>query len=474
MTTAITTQSICARIVERLVDSVGKRRYEMWFGRSAKLDYEASTPRLEIVARNRFIADRISRHFLPMVRDAARDETGEVVAVSVQVDPDRFSAPAPEVAPRTSPPGTASHDPGPSPGQGLRYRLESFVVGTSNELAYSAAMRLVDSEDDALPGPLFLHGGCGLGKTHLLQGICARMTSRRSGTQVHYTTAEQFTNDFLAAVRTNRMERFRHRMRRLDLLAVDDVHFLANKQATQEEFIHSFDAIQLGGSRVVLASDNHPRLIRQFSERLISRCMNGLVVEVHAPDTETRIRIIRSLAADRGLSLVDGVIATLAQHCRGSVREIEGTLTRLHALSSLARQRVGRGDDLQIGHTLLHRLFQGEGGGVDVRPVRFGRILESVCERLHVTAEQVQGKTRQKQVVLARALITHLARRLTTLSFPEIAAQLNRRSHSTVVSAARRTAKQLAENAAVALPGLDEPVPLRAVVDTLQQAIQGR
>ncbi len=470
MTTAITPESVCARIVERLINAVGKRRYEIWFQRSARLDYHAAPPRLDIKVRNQFIADWIGRHFLQTVRDAAHRETDGPVALSIEVDPNRFPETTREAP---APPVPARPVPDRPPATPLRYRLESFVVGESNELAYAAAMRLVDGDAEHPPGPLFLHGGCGLGKTHLLQGICQRMLDRVPQANVLYATAEQFTNDFLAAVRRNRMDRFRARVRKLDLLAVDDVHFLANKQATQQEFIHSFDAIQLSGARVALASDNHPKLIHQFSERLISRCMNGMVVEVHAPDTATRVRIIRSLAADRGISLVDGVIATLAQHCRGSVREIEGTLTRLHALTTLAQQRCGTSeDDLQIGHALLHRLFQSDGEAPPGMPVRFSDIQQAVCGRLQVTPAQVHGRARHQPVVLARAVIIHLARDLTTMSFPEIAAQLNRRSHSTVVSAARRTEKQLADDVAVPLPGEADRVPLRTVIESLKRTLR--
>jgi len=470
--TVITTESVCARIVQRLINTVGKRRYEIWFGRSARLAYHDTPPRLDIAVRNQFIADWIGRHFLETVREVACCETGSPVDLAIRVDPDQFPAS------HDDPPAVAPVEPklqDRPPPQILRYRLESFVVGTSNELAYSAAMRLVDSDDDHLPGPLFLHGGCGLGKTHLLQGVCRRLIRRAPRANVLYVTAEQFTNDFLAAVRLNKMESFRRRVRKLDLLAVDDVYFLANKKATQQEFIHSFDAIQLSGARVALASDNHPRLIRQFSERLISRCMNGMVVEVHPPDTETRVRIIRSLAADRGISLLDSVITTLAQHYRGSVREIEGTLTRLHALTSLAQQRRGRSkDDTQIGHALLHRLFQSDAQVPSGRPVQYSDIQEVVCDRFQVAPAQVQGRTRHKQVVLARALIIYLSRHMTTMSFPEIAARLNRNSHSTVVSAARRTADQLASEKSVEVPGCTGVVPLRSIVGELDEAIRRR
>lgn len=477
MTTAITPESVCARIVERIVNAVGTRRYEIWFQRSARLDFHDAPPRLEIKVRNQFIADWIGRHFLQIVRDATSHEVDGPVDLSIAVAPNSFDVTPPEAPIPTAPVATrvraTEGERGGPPA--LRYRLESFVVGTSNELAYSSAMRLVDGGEEHLPGPLFLHGGCGLGKTHLLQGICQRMLSRVSRANVLYTTAEQFTNEFLAAVRLNRMESFRQRVRKLDLLAVDDVHFLANKQATQQEFIHSFDAIQLGGARVALASDNHPKLIQQFSERLISRCMNGMVVEVHDPDTETRVRIIRSLAVDRGISLVDGVIATLAQHCSGSVREIEGTLTRLHALATLVQQRRGSSDDdLKIGHAMLHRLLQSEGESPSDRPVRFADIQEVISRRFGVSSAEIQGRSRHKHVVLARALVIYLARQRTTMSFPEIAAQMNRSSHSTVVSASRRTAEQLAAEVSVVVPGDVGTMPLRSLVDELDQTLRRR
>ena len=509
MTTVASTQSSCARITDRLVELLGKRRYSMWFDRSAYLDYRAEPPRLEVAVPNQFIADWIGRHFRHALRDAARGEGGDKVDLAVRVDPDRFKQDRAEHSraqgdgdkrERTDGllgvPQRLGHDRAeqdrangaadlpvaarsgtergaPSlPNQILRHRLESFIVGPSNELAYSAGARLAEDEGANSANPLFIHGGCGLGKTHLLQGICRRARERYPDAAVLYTTAEQFTNEFLTAVRTNRIDAFRSRIRRLELLAVDDVHFLANKQATQQEFLHSFDAIQLSGSRLALASDNHPKLIRQFSEQLISRCMRGMVVEVRTPDTQTRLRVIRALAAARGLSLLDGVIETLAQHCRGSIREIEGTLTKLHALASLVEQRRnGQGGDHQIGHALLNRLLHGE-FDTPRKMIRFENIERVVCEQLRVSRSQLASGGRHRQVVLARSLLIHLARKMTSMSFPEIAAKLDRRSHSTVVTASRRVDRMIADGAVVEVPGVLESVPLTEWIEQLHDTIR--
>ena len=465
-------QSSCARITDKLVKHLGERRYNMWFDRTARLEYHDEPPRLEVAVPNKFIADWIGRHFEHVLRDAAREAGGAEAGLEVRVDPSRFdeknARPAKPRSARTA--GTATDAPRRPQGPILRHCLESFIVGSSNELAYAASVRLAESDDVSSTSPLFIHGGCGLGKTHLLQGIC-----RRAGkhARVLYTTAEQFTNEFLAAMRANRMEAFRLKIRKLELLALDDVHFLANKQATQQEFLHSFDAIQLSGARLALASDNHPKLIRQFSEQLVSRCMRGMVVEVRPPDTQTRIRVIRSLASSRGLSLVNGVIDMLAQHCCGSVREIEGTLTKLHALANLAQEnRAGdEGNDRRVGHALLNKLIHAE-PQTPRRIVRFATIQDAVCHTMRVSPAQLAGSSRERVVVLARSLAVHLARRMTTMSCPEIAGQLGRRHHSTVVNAVQRVKKMLADSAQVTVPDRAEPVALAGLVEQLEESVR--
>ncbi|MFW6032781.1 MAG: DnaA ATPase domain-containing protein, partial [Phycisphaeraceae bacterium] len=351
----------------------------------------------------------------------------------------------------------------------LRHRLEDFVVGSSNQLAYAAANRMAEETGEA-GSVLFLHGGCGLGKTHLLQGLCRRMLETNRAAKVHYTTGEQFTNDYIAAVRSGKLEGFRRRMRRLDLLAVDDVHFIANKPATQQEFLHSFDHLELGGARVALASDSHPKLIKQFSEALVSRCVRGLVVQIHPPDLELRQQLVQVLAGRRELVLEEGVAAALASRSGGSVREIEGALTKLQAIARLTRP-AGQASAANVGHALVRQLFEHEDGG-PVRPVSLEKVLDVACEQLGVTREQVMGRGRQKMVVLARSLVIHLTRQMTPMSYPEIARAFGRRTHSTVITAEQRVQKQLKQGQRIDLPGELEPVLLADLVDRLRRAVR--
>ncbi len=437
----------------------------MWFDRSARFGYDDRERRLKVAVPNRFIADWIGRNFDDHLRRVAAEELGEDVKLCVQVEPEQF--PAELSAARRETPSSPLPRRRPvdaSVSANLRYRLEHFVVGPSNQMAFSAANALVD--DSAMhTGPLFIHGGCGLGKTHLLQGLCARMLELRPDAAVLYTTGEQFTNDFLTAVRTNRIDDFRRRIRKLDLLAVDDIHFIADKQATQQEFLHSFDAIDLGGAKVVMASDCHPKLIRKFSEALVSRCVRGFVVEVHKPDTTTRMRIIRALAQRRGLSLLEPAVTILANRCSGSVRDIEGMLTRLHALAHL--DGSGRRSN-GIGRALVDRLFEVAAASMPRKPIRFEQILDTVAEHLHVDRNAILGGNRNRNVVLARSMVIHLARLMTSMSYPEIAAAMGRTNHSTIITAAKRIREQIADaSMQVTLPGSLEPISYADLADQL-------
>ena len=383
----------------------------------------------------------------------------------------------------------------------LRHRLEDFVVGRCNELAYAAALALTpaaegrpgegDADDpraatldgDAGPvertpaggGGLFLHGGCGVGKTHLLQGVCRRKLEQSPEARVLYTTAESFTNAYITAVRNNRLDTFRRQLRRLDLLAIDDVEFFANKDKTQQEFLHCFDHIELAGARVVMASDSHPKLIKRFSEALVSRCVQGLVVQVHAPDVATRRTLVQRLAGRRGLVIQPGLEERVVAHAGASVRELEGVVAQLHALASLDQPQ---GPTRRIHRALVDKLAASQRELGSTRPVRFEEIQATVCQQFQVDPRQVLGSSRHRMVVLARAILIHLARQTTTLSFPEIAAAMGKSSHSTVVTASQRMAGQLEANDPLLLPGRAEPTTPVQLVEDVRQAllrrVQGR
>jgi chromosomal replication initiator protein len=495
VSTATSRQDVCARITRRLEQRVGSHRYKMWFDRNARFDYHDHTRRLHVTVPNRFVADWIGRHFEADLRHVADDEVGQGVHLEVRVEPHGFAV-APMTAPaqHTTAPATVKvvtesarrrassrHDGHAAPAD-YRHRLEDFIVGPSNELAHAAASRLAD-EDAHHAGhhptaggghTLFIHGGCGLGKTHLLQGICRRVLERRPDARVLYTTGEHFTNEFLTAIRTNKIDTFRRRIRRLDLLAVDDVHFIANKSATQQEFLHSFDALELGGARVVLASDNHPKLIHAFSDALVSRCVRGMVVEVQRPDLVTRVRIIQAIAARRGLTIVEAVTRTLAERCHGSVRDIEGAITKLHAMAHLLRQSSrddAASDSHVVSPALVDRLFDSLPAPAPRRIVRFDAIVSVTCEQLGVTAAQIMGAGRSRHVVLARSIVVLMAREMTPMSYPEIAAAMGRNNHSTVITAAQRLTRQLDTDRALVLPGRMEQTCPRQLVERIREAL---
>ncbi len=491
MSTVATEMSVSARVAQRLARSAGGQRYSLWLDRSVRFQYQDEQQCLQVTVPNRFVADWVNRNFKDDLLVAAQQELGEQVGLEMRIDAGQFpgaSAAGPgqdaaSAAPHHASNAKAVEQPRPIQqrhNRALRHDLKDFVVGPSNQLAFSAATRIVEDHDTQI-NPLFIHGGCGVGKTHLLQGLCRELLRREPSARVLYTTGEQFTNEFLGAMRANKLDQFRKKIRRLDLLAVDDVHFLANKQATQQEFLHSFDAIEMGGARVVLASDSHPTLIQQFSEALVSRCVRGMVVQVHPPDADTRVRIISVLAKRRGLQLVGQAVDKLAKRCVGSVREIEGTLTKLHALAALAVSRrasaapypaASSGAPLTVMPALIDQWFESEADHYSVKPVRFDTILNTVVGNLGLERPLVVGPSRHPHAVLARSLVIYLARQFTSMSYPEIAAAMQRRAHSTIITAAKRVESQLKSDAVVTMPGTLERLSLVEVIERLKRAVQ--
>ncbi len=318
----------------------------------------------------------------------------------------------------------------------LRHDLSDYVIGTPNQLAHNTVNYVCE-----FPGgqynPLFLHGTCGLGKSHLLQGLCKRFSELHPTKRWMYLTGEEFTNEYITAVRQNRVDHFRRRMRDLDLLVIDDVHFLAGKRSTQEEFLHTFNAIEATGRQVVMASDAHPKHITEFTESLINRFISGMVVRIDAPNYGMRCEILKRMAARRRLILSEEVVDWIARRVTQNVREIEGALTRVQALSRLD----GRAPGLD---TVAEAL-----GDLDrqmVAPLRPENILAAVCQYFGLEHKELLSGRRQRTISLARSVAMFLVRKNSRLSFPEIAGKLGKRNHSTVISACRRIERALARS----------------------------
>lgn len=462
------------RIRRRLSRNVGARHYERYFGKQTRL--KVSEGCLSVTVPNRFMAELLDRRFGPALREAACAELassppagGDPAAnapLKIHIETEGFEAPA-TPAPKAEPPARENerrkaprrvrHGAGQSD---TRYRLEDFVVGACNRMAHSAALRLTDGEEPEFRR-LFIHGACGLGKTHLLHGIAARFRARHPGAVVHYATGEEFTNEYINAVRTNTIDAFRKRHRDADLLCLDDAHFLSNKEKTQGELLHTFDALDLGGARLILASDGHPRDIQRLSEQLVSRFLAGAVVRLESPDPETRQKIVRAIARRRELVIDDDAVRLIAQRSArasgpdgqgGSIRELEGLMTQVEAVLRLMPEIAPGG---RIGPSVVRRALgldetsAGPQPGRPTRPIPMHVIISEVCREFRVEHDAFTGTGRHKRVVMARSVCAYLARSLTTFSFPEIARHMGRPTHSTVLSAAARVKSRIdgADNA---------------------------
>lgn len=362
-------------------------------------------------------------------------------------------------------------------------RLEEFMVGASNRLAYESVRQCVES---ASPGaPVFVHGHCGVGKTHLLRGASLLARRLRPGCKVRYTTGEAFTSGFVHAIRTRTVDAFQKKYRGLDLLCIDDIHLMAGKQATQHELLQIFNALSLGGARIILASDAHPRSIARLDQALTSRFSAGLVVRIDEPDEVLARGLVARFAHKHGLLLDDSAVRVICGRVgvgRGtSVRDLEGAVLQVHAVSRLLDRETAPGDGARpasgsitptAGHIRRAMALRcGETEHAQSRPVSLDAITRVVCDELRVPLCDLRGKGRQKKVVLARELITHLGRQLTSKSFPEIAHTLGRSNHSTVITAAKRFKDRLGASQTVEADCPFDGLPLSELTQRLSRRV---
>jgi chromosomal replication initiator protein len=451
-------------VAERLQHSIGTHKYGLWFERQTQFATRDGT--LEVAARSKLVADWIGRHYGPALNEVAGEVLGNGATVTVRLRPDLFDArhdptdSAPErldSRPGTREParrGSSQHRRPAERGIGdiPTRRFDDTVVGGSNRVAFESARAVAEDREQSMR-MLFLHGRCGVGKSHLLQAIAHRRHELAPTAHIRYLTGEQFTNEYIAAVREGGLEGFRRRIRRQHLLVIDDIHFLASKTATQTEFQHTVDEIALAGGTVVLASDGHPRQMQKVGAGLVSRFMAGMVVRIDEPDHAMRGQLAQRFAAARGMRLSDGAISLIADRVTGSVREIEGAVSAIAAM----RLVTGRGAAEPISASHVTEALGAGLPSLRGRPARIGEIIDACCAATGVSREDLMSASRHRRVVAARGLIAHLAREMTTMSFPEIALALGRPTHSTVHAAAARFRAALESGATVPCADGDRP-----------------
>jgi len=321
-----------------------------------------------------------------------------------------------------------------------KYTFDSFVIGSSNRFAHAAALAVAEAPAQAY-NPLFIYGGTGLGKTHLLQAVGQYVGEHSSGLTVRYVTSETFMNDFINSLRDKRIEGFKQRYRTYDLLLVDDVQFFEHKERIQEEFFHTFNSLYEGGSQIVMSSDRPPRDIATLEERLRSRFEWGLITDIQPPDLETRIAILRKRVKTDNINADPQVLTFIASRVSTNIRELEGALTRVVAFCSL----TGRPMNEDVAQGVLKDVFpQG-----DLPQVTIERIQETVSDRFGLSLVELCGDKRSQNIVYPRQVAMYLSRELTDSSLPKIGKQFGGRDHTTVIHATSKIARLIREDRSV-------------------------
>lgn len=406
---------------------------------------------LSLRVQNEFVLEWIESNFLPTLTGKIRERTGWSVQVRWTIDPtlsSPVSASSPPPALPVRPKALSLKAPPGEEGQPIsrpsvdtvriedlnpKHTFGHFVVGPSNQLAHAAAISAAGGAGRRY-SPLFICGGTGLGKTHLMQAIAHRILRDRPEARVVYVSTERFTNEFISSIQHHKMDEFRARYRqRCDALLIDDVQFLAGREQTQEEFFHTFNALHAADKQIVVTSDKYPQNLERMEERLVSRFSWGLVADIQVPELETRVAIVRNKANLEGIDLPDDGALCLAQMVRSNVRELEGTLIRLGAKSSLTGQPV----TLEFIKTELAGAAASRVELISVEDIQ-----RAVCHHFHLRSIDLTSKDRHKSVAFARHVAMYLCKQRLKCSFPELGRAFGNRDHTTVMSAVRKIESQ--------------------------------
>jgi chromosomal replication initiator protein len=483
---SVSEREVVASLGQAIAQRIGEPRYNLWFARKTKFTWEDDL--LVVGVPNHFYQEWLQNTFIDAVRAAAQLVLGRPMQVRFAIDPELFQAARQaqaevEAEGATRHPGGGLMGLGGGPAQppedcttsplspagsrpahgnkGTRrwLRLADFVVGSCNRVAHASAVSLVEAPGQGV-NPLVLHGPVGSGKTHLLEGIYVGLRKQQPDERVCYVTAEDFTNRFVQAMRNGKLGAFRKYFRECESLLVDDLNFLATKRATQEEFLHTFDALLTNGKQLVVTCDCHPRLADEFSPELTDRLLGGAVWGLEPPDPATRLEILRVKSARAQPAIPEEVLRYLAGQLRGNVRELQGAL---HSLQHLSRV-VGRSIDLALAREAVGDLLRHA-----VRVVQLADIDRAVCRVLRLDAAALQSKQRAWTVSHPRMLAMYLARKHTAAAYSEIGRHFGGRNHSTAVAAERKIRDWLQNEGQMALG--DRQLSVREIVELVEREL---
>ncbi|MFQ5895432.1 MAG: chromosomal replication initiator protein DnaA [Nitrospinota bacterium] len=417
--------NLWSRSLDRVRQATGEHIFEAWFQESHQLGFDGET--LWVGVPSSFHRDYMAGRFQAVAEQAVGSVAGRPVGVSFVAEGPDGEAPSPAPAPAELRPPQPKKPSFLNP----RYTFRSFVVGPSNQFAH-AACKAVAQQPARAYNPLFIYGGVGLGKTHLLHAISHQILGARPGARLYYTSAENFINDLIVSIQRDRMSEFRARYRNMDVLLIDDIQFIAGKDRTQEEFFHTFNTLYESQKQIVLSSDRVPKEIPTLEERLRSRFEWGLIADIQTPDLETKVAILHQKAAEHHIALPPDVALLLASKVRGNIRELEGCLIKISAYSSITGAEIA----LPMVQEILKQMaVESE------RSLTIEHIQKAVADYFGIKISDLKARKRTHSVMVPRQLAMFLARELTRSSLAEIGERFGGKDHSTVIHSCRKIAE---------------------------------
>ena len=433
------------RFQELIKNKIGRTAFETWFAPINLKNWTEKSFVLEVP--DEFFKDWLESHYLETIKKTL-ESLGKPAYVFLEVNPKLLKKKTHVVFKKIH--ANFKEEPLDSLKLNPRFRFESFVVGKSNHLAFAASKAVADAPGK-IYNPFFIYGRVGLGKTHLMQAI-AQQTLKKNHLNVKYSSSESFTNELITSIQTRSTSKFREKHREIDVLLIDDIHFIAGKESTQEEFFHTFNVLYDNHKQIILCSDRPPKEIPHLEERLVSRFCWGLIVDIQPPDLETRIAILKKKIEREPIPIGDNVLEFIAGRITNNIRELEGALVRILAYSLIENKPVS----LDMAKNVLKDIAKEE-----IKRVDRDIVLNKTAEYFNLSLLELKSKKRTKNLVLPKQIAAYLLREITSLSLPEIGGFLGAKHHTTILYSYRKIKEQIKKDSG-----------LKNTIDAIKQVIK--